>query len=584
MSGGTYINYPSQSSGGGGGGLSSISFSIGLLDGIAANPNGASVSSNSIFLQSATAVFPGLINSASQTFGGAKTFNSLLTVLGTSSFGAVSVGGNIVPTLDNTFNLGTPGLRFANSYFATSLLVGSQNAAQGWVQLLPNGITGGTVRFGFNAAAWTQVAYDGVELISNDFLGYNGFSFKNAASPNYRFFNSNNVAQFTLTDNNLSLLANLSVNGIFTITGTSSSLSQVQNSNGSSYSITWPPQQGANNTFLGNNGSGALLWGSPSFSGITGSVSLTNQVSGVLPNANMSSVALGTAAQVTGSITLTNQVVGVLPNANMSAVAFGNAAQVTGSVSLATQVIGSLTAGFISGGTNGQTLTISSGSAVASWITNIPTKTLITALGSSSYTTPANCKFLKVTAVGGGGGGGGCATAATSAGAGGGGGGGGGGIRWFSPTPGQVFAVSIGAGGPGGASGNNSGVSGSFTVFGSLQPSGGSFGTGSVATSTVAIPSSAGAGGAGGGDIVFQGGSGFPGIVYASAGGLAIGGLGGTSIFAASPVPNVTSNSAGSGGLLYGGGGNGGCQVNNGGNQAGGNGGQGAVLVEEFYS
>ncbi len=73
---GTFVAYPSLGGSGGSGGLSSISFSIGVLDGGAANQNGASVSSNSIFLQSAGAIFPGLVNSASQTFSGVKTFSS----------------------------------------------------------------------------------------------------------------------------------------------------------------------------------------------------------------------------------------------------------------------------------------------------------------------------------------------------------------------------------------------------------------------------------------------------------------------------------------------------------------------------
>lgn len=74
---GLFVQYPSfGGSGGSSSGLSSVSFSIGLLDGLPANPFGASVSSNSIFMQSFTAVFPGLVNSASQTFGGVKTFQS----------------------------------------------------------------------------------------------------------------------------------------------------------------------------------------------------------------------------------------------------------------------------------------------------------------------------------------------------------------------------------------------------------------------------------------------------------------------------------------------------------------------------
>lgn len=73
---GQYIRYPSAASGGGGGGLSSISFSVGTLNGQTASPNGASVSSNSIFLQTATATNPGLVSSGNQTFAGTKTFNA----------------------------------------------------------------------------------------------------------------------------------------------------------------------------------------------------------------------------------------------------------------------------------------------------------------------------------------------------------------------------------------------------------------------------------------------------------------------------------------------------------------------------
>lgn len=72
---GLYILYPSAASGGGGT-LSSVSFSVGALDGQSPTPQGGSVSSNSIFMQSATATFPGLVNSTSQTFSGVKTFTS----------------------------------------------------------------------------------------------------------------------------------------------------------------------------------------------------------------------------------------------------------------------------------------------------------------------------------------------------------------------------------------------------------------------------------------------------------------------------------------------------------------------------
>jgi hypothetical protein len=73
---GIFGQYPSAGGSGGSGGLSSVSFSIGTLDGGTPNQNGASVSSNSIFLESAGPTFPGLVNSGSQTFSGVKTFNT----------------------------------------------------------------------------------------------------------------------------------------------------------------------------------------------------------------------------------------------------------------------------------------------------------------------------------------------------------------------------------------------------------------------------------------------------------------------------------------------------------------------------
>lgn len=96
---GTYIQFPSTSGGGGSGGLSSISFSIGTFDSQAATSNGASVSSNSIFLQSASASNPGLVSSAAQTFSGAKTFQN------TPVFSSLTLG-NIV-TIGSSNQLST---------------------------------------------------------------------------------------------------------------------------------------------------------------------------------------------------------------------------------------------------------------------------------------------------------------------------------------------------------------------------------------------------------------------------------------------------------------------------------------------
>ncbi|MDL2342274.1 MAG: right-handed parallel beta-helix repeat-containing protein [Patescibacteria group bacterium] len=53
--------------------------SIGALDGGTANANGATITSNTLYLQSASASNPGLVNTTTQTLAGAKTFSSAAT-------------------------------------------------------------------------------------------------------------------------------------------------------------------------------------------------------------------------------------------------------------------------------------------------------------------------------------------------------------------------------------------------------------------------------------------------------------------------------------------------------------------------
>jgi hypothetical protein len=65
-----------------GGGSSSGISSIGTLDGNGAFANGASISGSSLFLQSASATNPGLVNNTVQSFSGNKTFIGSLTLTG----------------------------------------------------------------------------------------------------------------------------------------------------------------------------------------------------------------------------------------------------------------------------------------------------------------------------------------------------------------------------------------------------------------------------------------------------------------------------------------------------------------------
>jgi len=75
--------------------------SVGALDGGTANANGATIASNTLYLQSASASFPGLVNTTTQTFAGAKTFSGAVTLSAGASVAAgqsITLVGGITST------------------------------------------------------------------------------------------------------------------------------------------------------------------------------------------------------------------------------------------------------------------------------------------------------------------------------------------------------------------------------------------------------------------------------------------------------------------------------------------------------
>lgn len=78
-------------------GGSSVVLSMGTLDGQSANANGAAIASNMLWMQSADATHPGLVNNTSQTFAGAKTFSTAIAA-GSGGTGLNSSGsaGNVL--------------------------------------------------------------------------------------------------------------------------------------------------------------------------------------------------------------------------------------------------------------------------------------------------------------------------------------------------------------------------------------------------------------------------------------------------------------------------------------------------------
>jgi hypothetical protein len=210
------------------------------------------------------------------------------------------------------------------------------------------------------------------------------------------------------------------------------------------------------------------------------------------------------------------------------------------------------------------------------------TKITITKLtsGSGTYTPPANCTHIRVRAWGAGGGAGGIAGNAASTGASGGGASGG----YFesvviSPT---ATSYSIGAGGAGGAAGNNQGISGGNTTFGTFTAAGGFGGSG--------YNSGIGAGTALGGNsqtnsgspnISFIGNPGLPGITISAA--AVVSGAGGAAPGGGGAATGVNGNFSGLNGSSPGAGG-GGAASTNGSSFAGGNGAAGLIIIEEYYN
>ncbi|MFO0781923.1 MAG: hypothetical protein U0524_03485, partial [Candidatus Saccharimonadales bacterium] len=81
---------------------------IGTLDSQAKNANGAVIAGSNLVLQSADATYAGLVTATTQTFGGDKTFNGVVTLSGAGTglvvTNAASIGGTLTVTGAATFN------------------------------------------------------------------------------------------------------------------------------------------------------------------------------------------------------------------------------------------------------------------------------------------------------------------------------------------------------------------------------------------------------------------------------------------------------------------------------------------------
>ena len=218
-----------------------------------------------------------------------------------------------------------------------------------------------------------------------------------------------------------------------------------------------------------------------------------------------------------------------------------------------------------------------------------PTQQIFDTAGTFTWTKPAGCKKVKVTVTGGGGGGG-AAQGTDSSGirVGGAGGGGGTSIKTIDVTSITSETVTVGAGGTGATSGNANGVDGGTSSYGShCSATGGLGGDANFADLYNAYGLSNDGGLGTNGDLNIAGAAGVMPYYYGEIGTtfMYVGTRGGGSYLNNSKsYPKVASGQIATPiDGAYGSGASGGMTYNTLGTSSGGNGGDGIVIVEEFY-
>lgn len=325
----------------------SAAYLVGPLDGAAASGNAAVIGSYSIYMQSASATNPGIVSSASQTFGGIKTFNA----------GVYPSGNVYLPAGAVT----APSLTFDGSSSSGIYVVSSSNwamAVNGVLGLSFIKSTGGFANLGFGGqapsnqdafTAWTARSQNNNTLVRID----NTNSGALAASGIQMVGNgvSSFVLGYSSTASGDMFAAKTSVNNV---SGRGVSLISSATAGDISAHVGGVKQfvVSSAGAFLQTLNSGPTRTLNGIFA--TGSISLTNEVVGVLPNANMSAVNLSTAAQVVGSLSLTQLNFAVLnnPMTTPGDIIVGSAAGATARLPI---------------GASGQVLTVSSGATTLAW-------------------------------------------------------------------------------------------------------------------------------------------------------------------------------------------------------------------------
>ncbi|MFN6387503.1 MAG: beta strand repeat-containing protein, partial [Bacteroidota bacterium] len=249
---------------------------------------GAAVSGNSLILAPANASFGGVVSTFTQTFAGAKTFDSDIvvngftigrgkgqttypnTVIGISSLNANTTGVYNIAIAPNTLNANTTGSY--NSAIGSLALnkntEGSGNIAIGYQALNNSTIKDNNTAIGYRSMLSNTEGYENTG-IGKDALSANTTGFRNTAIG----FEAN-VGSGTLSNSTV-IGASATVSASNTIQLGNTSVTSVNTSGAlTTGTVTYPRTHGSNGQVLSTTGSGTLTWTTPS-AGITGVGTMT---------------------------------------------------------------------------------------------------------------------------------------------------------------------------------------------------------------------------------------------------------------------------------------------------------------------
>lgn len=304
LGGGTYVIWPPSSGGGGGG---SGATTVGSMDAQAASAFGGVIVGNTLYLQSATATAPGLVNNTTQVWTGQKTIggnivSSAQLFLAAGTVSAPSMAFSTLPASGYyVLGSGDVGFSMAGQLATEMFQIGSQtNFGFGGAasQVVTNPCTyyanyNGLVNYqyqNFNTGSASAVKFQilagganvnnvtsienwagllsgylagGSALFAGPFQSQLNIGVEDTSANSYIAFNVN--GRSLATEKVRLNPGNFTLNGgvqLIMIGTSSSGLTLTQNaaSSGTSFSVTWPGPGTANGQALVWNAGGVLSW------------------------------------------------------------------------------------------------------------------------------------------------------------------------------------------------------------------------------------------------------------------------------------------------------------------------------------